>query len=96
VAEIKLSSEDTLREYRTLLERQELAHLNLVGVVIHAVGNLNLGDPPAALRTLMLGLEMCVEADGAIEAFRRKHYERKQTQSDKENHDGNATSQSAA
>jgi len=67
-----MSSEDTLREYQALLENKELALLNLVGVVIHAIGNLNLNDPAAAQRTLMLGLEMCVEADGAIEEFRRK------------------------
>ncbi len=85
-----MSSEDTLREYRGLLEHKELMMLNLLGVVIHAIGNLNLNDPPQALRTLLDGLEMCVEADGAIEEFRR-NYERKQTQSEKENHDGNRT-----
>ncbi len=63
---------ETLREYQKLLENKELALLNLAGVVIHAIGNLNLNDPAAAQRTLMLGLEMCVQADAAIEEFRKK------------------------
>jgi hypothetical protein len=37
---------------------RDLALLNLLGVVQHAIGNLNLNDPPAALRTLMRGLEI--------------------------------------
>lgn len=88
-----MSSEDTLREYQGLLEKAEIARMNLLGVVIHAIGNLNLNDPPQALRTLLDGLEMCVEADGAIEAFRRKvtlNF-KKENQSD-----GNRTNQSAA
>ena len=36
---------------------RDLALLNLHGVVIHAIGNLNLHDHPAALKTLMEGLE---------------------------------------
>ena len=36
---------------------RDLALLNLYGVVLRAVCNLNLNDPPAALRTLMEGLE---------------------------------------
>ena len=68
-----MSSEDTLREYQTLLERKELALMNLEGVVIHAIGNLNLNDPPEALRTLMYGLDLFRRAEQDIEAFRRKH-----------------------
>jgi hypothetical protein len=34
-----------------------VAYLNLYGVVLHAIGNLNMNDPPAALKTLMEGLE---------------------------------------
>ena len=52
---------------------RELASLNLFGVVVHAIGNLNLNDPPAALRTLMEGLEFYTRA----------------TSSEKENSDGN-------
>jgi hypothetical protein len=37
---------------------EELAELNLLGVVYHAIGNLNLNDPAAALKTLMRGLEL--------------------------------------
>ena len=82
-----------LFELQTLLEKQEIAHMNLLGVVIHAIGNLNLSDPPAALRTLMRGLELCVEARSNIDRFQSKlDLERKQTQSDKENQsDGNRT-----
>lgn len=80
-------------ELQTLLEKKELATLNLVGVVIHAIGNLNLNDPPAALRTLMHGLENYVVADEAITKFHQQ--ERKQTQSEKENQDGNASKSAA-
>jgi hypothetical protein len=55
------------------LQTRELALLNLFGVVVHAIGNLNLNDPPAALRTLMEGLEFYTRA----------------TSSEKENSDGN-------
>jgi hypothetical protein len=41
---------------------RELALLNLLGVVQHAIGNLNLNDPPAALRTLLRGLEFYDQA----------------------------------
>ena len=39
----------------------DIALLNLVGVVQHAIGNLNLNDSPAALRTLMRGLDLYVK-----------------------------------
>jgi hypothetical protein len=58
---------------------RELADLNLYGVVIHAIGNLNLNDPPAALRTLMEGLEF----------FNRT------TSIEKEQANGNATANAA-
>jgi hypothetical protein len=54
---------------------RDLALLNLYGVVLHAIGNLNLNDPPAALRTLMEGLEF----------FNRT------TSIEKENSNGNAS-----
>lgn len=57
------------------MDSRELALLNLYGVVLRAVCNLNLDDSPAALRTLMEGLEFYNRA----------------TQSTKENHDGNRT-----
>jgi hypothetical protein len=53
----------------------ELAELNLVGVVIHAIGNLNLNDSAAALKTLMRGLDLYLEAQKAEVA-------RKQNQSE--------------
>jgi hypothetical protein len=42
----------------------ELELLNLVGVVQHAIGNLNLNDSAAARRTLMTGYEKYVNASG--------------------------------
>ena len=56
-------------EFQKIYDRRELVLLNLVGTVQHAIGNLNLNDPPAALRTLMRGYEMYVLADEAISKF---------------------------
>jgi hypothetical protein len=61
-----------LREFQALLEKRELATLNLAGVVIHAIGNLNLNDPPAALRTLMLGFENYTAAQRNVDEFHRE------------------------
>jgi hypothetical protein len=58
-----------LSEFQTLCELRELALLNLLGVVQHAAASLNLNDPPAALKTLMRGLEMHNRADRAITDF---------------------------
>jgi len=78
-------------ELVTLLEKKELATLNMVGVVLHAIGNLNMNDHPAALRTLMQGLALYMDADQAISDFQQLQ-NRKQTQSEKENQShGNAS-----
>lgn len=78
------------QEFQTLLEKRELATVGLVGVVIHAIGNLNLNDHPAALRTLMLGLEKYMDAQNAVDLFSLDL--RKEIQSEKENQShGNAS-----
>jgi len=69
-------------EFQHLYDRRELALLNLVGVVQHAIGNLNLNDPPAALRTLMRGLEVYTLADEAIGEFHDSRIQKKENQSD--------------
>lgn len=66
--------------FQCLREKRELATLNLAGVVIHAIGNLNLNDPPAALRTLMEGFDNYVRADEAVTKFNQQP-----TKSQKEN-----------
>jgi hypothetical protein len=78
-----------LPEFLTLCEKKELATLNLVGVVIHAIGNLNLNDHPTALRTLMHGLEKYMLADEAVNKFHR-------TQMKKENESNGNANRSAA
>ena len=80
---------------RTLLEKKELATLNMVGVVIHAIGNLNMNDHPAALRTLMHGLDLYMEADRAITEFQRDQV-RKNSQSEKENSHVSSNTDTAA
>ena len=82
---------DSLSEFQRLCERRELALLNLLGVVQHAVGNLNLNDPPAALRTLMDGLEFYDRADRAISEFHRTHETRKPIPLNKGEDHGHAT-----
>jgi hypothetical protein len=79
-----------LCEFQRLCDQRELALLNLLGVVQHAVGNLNLNDPPAALRTLMGGLEFYDRVDRAITEFR------KQLDSEKENNNGNRSANATA
>jgi hypothetical protein len=69
---------DSLAEFTHLCEVRELALLNLLGVVQHAVANLNLNDPPTALRTLMGGLEVYDRADQAITEFHEAEF-RKQS-----------------
>ncbi len=76
---------------QTLLEKKELATLNMVGVVIHAIGSLNMNDPAQALHTLMVGLDLYLRADNAITEFRKLQTQKKENYSD-----GNASNQSAA